>query len=148
MSVIPSLSLRPRQAALPFVLSYISKHSTRRVGDGWTWSFDPAVTHSRAPEDRFPKAGQRYLRLEAARGWRCRLAIITGENSAVCPQEVVEYNREGLRGRAAVIQVRDASHHLMIDRPLTLVAAVDAVLQTWGSERGRGRGQTQGVARL
>jgi pimeloyl-ACP methyl ester carboxylesterase len=109
----------PAQAGnLPFVMSHLAAGSIRQVEGGWTWKFDPRVLVQRRP-------GALALRKVT-----CPVAIIRGEQGLVTPA-ILDEMQTALGGRAPVIDVPLAGHHLMLDQPLSLVTALRAVLAQW-----------------
>ena len=67
----------------------------------------------------------------AAASTKCRIAIFRGENSILLPPEIGEY-MFNLLGRAApVVEIPQAQHHVLLDQPLALVAALRALLADW-----------------
>jgi pimeloyl-ACP methyl ester carboxylesterase len=111
----------PAQAGnLPFVMSHLAAGSIRQVEGGWTWKFDPRVLVQRRP-------GALALRKVT-----CPVAIIRGEQGLVTPA-ILDEMQTALGGRAPVIDVPLAGHHLMLDQPLSLVTALRAVLADWAT---------------
>ncbi len=108
---------------------YIADHIARtslkevRADDGsaaWTWRFDPQV----GPLG--PGNPAQALR-EAA----CPVAIGWGDESALVTPAVAAYACQLAGPQAPRIQIPAARHHVMVDQPLALVAALRALLQTW-----------------
>ena len=62
---------------------------------------------------------------------RCRVALLRGERSVVVPPETGEYMYELLSRSAPLVEIPEAYHHLLLDRPLAFVAAVRALLADW-----------------
>jgi pimeloyl-ACP methyl ester carboxylesterase len=62
----------------------------------------------------------------------CPVAIIRGEQGLVIPA-ILDEMQTALAGRAPVIDVPLAGHHLMLDQPLSLVTALRAVLADWAT---------------
>lgn len=88
---------------------------------GFTWKFDPAIWQDFS-------IGYTAARLKAT---KCRIAIFRGENSVLMPPEIGEY-MFNLLGRAApMVEIPQAQHHIMLDEPLALVAALRALLADW-----------------
>ena len=100
------------------VMEHLALTSARRVEGGWTWKFDPrAIFHHRP-------GGQALRRIT------CPVAIIRGERGLVTPA-IADEMQSALGGRAPVIDVPLAGHHLMLDQPLSLVTAVRSALAAW-----------------
>jgi pimeloyl-ACP methyl ester carboxylesterase len=111
----------PEQPDIPgFILDHIARHSLRPDADGWTWKFDPAAF----VRSRINMAE----RLAAA---RCRLALFYGECSALLYADTAAYMSELMGGRAPVIAIPEAHHHLVLDHPLAFVAALRTLLLDW-----------------
>ena len=104
-----------------YLVDWVARRSLKAVDGGFTWKFDPAIWQ------RF-SIGDTAARLRAT---KCRIAIFRGENSVLMPPEIGEY-MFNLLGRAApVVEIPQAQHHVMLDQPLALVAALRALLADW-----------------
>lgn len=104
-----------------YILDWVGRHSLKPVDGGYTWKFDPAIWQDFS-------IGDTAARLKAA---KCRIAIFRGENSILLPPEIGEY-MFNLLGRAApIVEIPQAQHHVMLDQPLALVAALRALLADW-----------------
>ena len=126
------LKLAPPQKPMNrYIRNYIADHSVRRVGAGWTWAFDPAKDARYKPGDEFPATFDRFLTPQAVQSLQVRVAFVVGERSAVCTPQVVNYNRRVIGDEIPITVIKDAAHHIMIDQPLALVAALDSTLAEW-----------------
>jgi pimeloyl-ACP methyl ester carboxylesterase len=104
-----------------YLVDWVGRRSLKPVDGGFTWKFDPAIWQDFS-------IGDTAARLRAT---KCRIAIFRGENSVLMPPEIGEY-MFNLLGRAApVVEIPGAQHHIMLDRPLALVAALRALLADW-----------------
>jgi pimeloyl-ACP methyl ester carboxylesterase len=104
-----------------YITDLIARGSLIEAEGGWTWAFDPYLfTKFDAPEDR-------RLLTEP----HCPVAYIWGELSRLLPPERVDYIRSQLPPGSPMIGIPDAHHHVMVDQPLALVAALRALLETW-----------------
>lgn len=124
----------PQDCANLFLLDHIARHSLKAIereeGSGFTWKFDPAIWQDFSIGDMAER-----LRTDS-----CRIAIFRGEHSILMPPEVNEY-MFNLLGRASpIIEIPLARHHMMLDQPLALVAALRAVLADWNHSIPRRRG--------
>ncbi len=104
-----------------FLLDHVARHSLKAVEGGFSWKFDPRIW-------RDFSIGDMSARLKAT---QCRIAILRGEHSALMPADVGRYMFELLGRAAPVVEIPDAGHHIMLDQPLALVAAVRALLADW-----------------
>ncbi len=104
-----------------YIVDWVARHSLKAVDGGFTWKFDPAIW-------RDFSIGDTAQRLRAT---KCRIAIFRGENSVLMPPEIGDY-MFNLLGRAApVVEIPQAKHHVLLDQPLALVAALRALLADW-----------------
>lgn len=104
-----------------FLVDWVARHSLKQVEGGFTWKFDPAIWQGFS-------IGDTADRLKAT---KCRIAVFRGENSVLMPPEIGEY-MFNLLGRAApVVEIPQAQHHIMLDQPLALAAALRAILADW-----------------
>ena len=109
-----------------FLLDWVARHSLKEVmgrgGEpGFTWKFDPAIW-------RHFSIGDTEALLKAT---RCRIAVFRGEHSVLMPPAIGEYIFNLLGGSAPVVEIPEAQHHIMLDQPLALVAALRALLADW-----------------
>ena len=105
--------------AADYILDYVGRHSLKQVEGGWTWKFEDNC----------------WPRNEDAQEWAALLAriaapaaFIYGDDSAVVGRThayaIVKHLPTG-RGPIAVPQ---SHHHVMLDQPLALIAALKGVL--------------------
>ncbi len=117
--------LPPQVPGNLFIADFIARRSLRRApmpdgsGEGWTWKFDPNL---------FPRLERSTLRELIGRepgpvfhihGDRSRVMMRTGGRPSL------------LSPKAKNIAIPDSAHHIMVDQPLALVAALRATLAHW-----------------
>jgi pimeloyl-ACP methyl ester carboxylesterase len=121
----------PQPAGNPFIADFIARRSLKKVpledgsGEGWTWRFDPNM---------WTKLDRAGTMMSGGGGVRptitTPLVHIYGANS-----RIIEHRRAGSPSPfpAGMIEVEipDSHHHIMIDQPLALVAAIRALLAAW-----------------
>jgi pimeloyl-ACP methyl ester carboxylesterase len=110
----------PQPCENDFIVDHIGRHSLIEVEAGWTWKFDPRVFA------RDPTTTNQYLSET-----RCRLALMHGQLSDLVTPEVQAYMEELTGRNAPMIEIPQAYHHIPLDQPLALVAAVRAILADW-----------------
>ena len=114
--------LRPEQEdVVPCVHAHVALHSITRTSEGWSYKVDPVV------RDREGDVGPETL-CDVA----CRVAVVRGEHGRVA----ADANRQlgpVLNQDVPVVTVPAAHHHVMIDQPLALAAALDGVLRFWSA---------------
>ena len=112
--------IRPQPCDNDFIIDWIAHHSIYETEAGWTWKFDPSLF----------KGTMVALRDQLA-SVRCRVAMFTGDRSAIVSPDTAQYMYD-LMGRVApVIAIPEAHHHLTLDQPLASFAALRTLLADW-----------------
>ncbi|HLH81972.1 MAG TPA: alpha/beta hydrolase [Trebonia sp.] len=107
----------PGQPVLGYIADHVAATSIRRADGGWTWKWDPRIFGRGAPQA--PLA-----RLD------CRVALFRAEHGLVSAEmSDIMYDRLGRV--APVIEIPAAGHHVMLDQPIALVAALRTLLSDW-----------------
>jgi pimeloyl-ACP methyl ester carboxylesterase len=128
-NVYPSLAaamarfrlMPPQTSENLYLVDWVARNSLKEVAGGFTWKFDPAIWQ------RF-SIGDTAERLRAT---RCRIAVFRGEHSVLLPPQIGEYMFNLLGRSAPMVEIPQAQHHIMLDQPLALVAALRALLADW-----------------
>jgi pimeloyl-ACP methyl ester carboxylesterase len=121
----------PQPRTNEYLIDHVGRRSLRRSDGGWTWKFDPRVFVSRTG----PTSPEAYA--TGLSNAACRVAVVTGQRSAIIDDEVRDYMAElltrapGAAQGVPFIEIPEAHHHLMFDRPLELVTALRAIVGTW-----------------
>ena len=112
----------PQPKTNDFIVDHIARHSLREVegGEGWTWKFDPGVF-----------ARERYTTNDYLARTQCRLALMHGQLSDLVTPEVQSHMEELTGRNAPMIEIPQAYHHIPLDQPLALIAAIRAILADW-----------------
>jgi len=112
----------PPQPTLPWISAHIAETSVRPAEGGWTWKFDPRIF------GREPFGAALLTRLD------CRVALFRAEHGIMSVQmSEVMYDRLGRV--APVIEIPAAGHHIMLDQPVALIAALRTLLSDWDHSR-------------
>jgi pimeloyl-ACP methyl ester carboxylesterase len=114
----------PAQPTLPYIAAHIAATSVRPAseGDGWTWKFDPRIF------GREPFGAALLTQLD------CRVALFRAEHGIMSVQmSQTMYDRLGRV--APVIEIPAAGHHVMLDQPVALIAALRTLLSDWDHSR-------------
>lgn len=111
--------LLPEQPRLAAVADHVARHSIHEVDGGWSWKFDPMLP----PGGKREPDGQRLLR-----SIRTPVDFIRGEHSLVVSDERARDALRHLQNPGRYVVLPDAHHHLMLDQPLALIAALRALL--------------------
>ncbi|GAA1248084.1 alpha/beta hydrolase [Prauserella halophila] len=112
-------TLPPQDVLLPYVRRHIAEESVRPVEGGWTWKFDPTITVPHTPlRGILPRIG-------------CPTSFLRAEHGLV-PPDMAQQIRSLLRPHSMLVDLPDAGHHPMLDRPLALVTALRTILAAAG----------------
>jgi len=107
----------PDQPVLGYIADHVAATSIRQVDAGWMWKWDPPIFGREAPQA--PLA-----RLD------CRVALFRAEHGMMsAAMSDVMYDRLGRV--APVVEIPAAGHHVMLDQPIALVAAIRTLLSDW-----------------
>jgi len=110
----------PQPVQNDFIVEHIARNSLRQTDVGWSWKFDPGVF-----------ARETYTTHDYLTRTRCRLALMHGQLSDLVTPDVQDYMEE-LTGRSApMVEIPQAYHHIPLDQPLALIAAIRAILADW-----------------
>jgi len=114
----------PQDHYLDYVMADVAHHSLCKDDQGgWRWKFDHLAFS--AFEENPRVAARPYLPKVT-----CRLALLASECGLVT-EDVGTYMYD-LMGRVnPVIEIPLAGHHLMLDQPLLLTTALNALLADW-----------------
>jgi len=115
-----------------FLVDYIARQSLKQVeavGDqpaGWTWRFDPALRLKSRKTAIAP-----YLQ-----GMSCPLVFMSGARSNLLTPPVRQFMLGLAPPGTPWVTIPDADHHVMLDQPLALAAAINATLTFWPNRHG------------
>ena len=107
--------------AADYILDYIAEHSLKNVPGGWTWKFDETFV----PRQLLPNVDDLIAMLA---GIRCPTTFIYGDQSVVVSRELAHAIVSHLQQGHGPIAVPQSHHHVLLDQPLSLIAALKAVL--------------------
>ncbi len=121
----------PQIAGEICVADYIARTGVRETptpdgGTGWTWKFDPDMWMKLDRSGMEGLGDVRSIRLQVPG------VHILGDRSRVIERRVYG-DITGPPADLPEILIPDSAHHIMVDQPLALVAAIRAVLATWPS---------------
>ena len=104
-----------------YVLDHIAQHSLKQVEGGWTWKFDENFVPRHREEER-ERVGTTLASIDAP------VTFIYGDQSIVVSRELAHAIVKRLKHGSGPIAVPQSHHHVLLDQPLSLVAALKAVL--------------------
>lgn len=107
--------------AAHYVLDYIAQHSLKQVEGGWTWKFDENFVPRFRDEERERVAS-------ALAAIDLPVTFVYGDQSIVVSRELAHAIVKRLKHGRGPIAVPQSHHHVLLDQPLSLVAALKAVL--------------------
>lgn len=110
----------------PYIQDFLARTSlgltpAEHGGDGWSWRFDPDL---RAKIRALPNA-------ELLAPVTCRVALLFGDRSRLMTRVRIDLIRRHTPPGAPWIEIPDAGHHVMVDQPLALIAALRSLLEAW-----------------
>ena len=112
-------------STLGFAREHIAAGSIKEVEGGWTWKFDPNIFfRSRMEPEELAQAA-------------CNVALIRGERG-IATSDITDVVSERLGGNVPVTVIRDAGHHIMLEQPVALLAALQTLLGQWSLNHRRG----------
>lgn len=110
-----------QETVLPYVHEHLARTSVRRSPVGWGWKYDRRVFAS-------PRMSWQVLKPV-----ECPIALVrcgSGMVSASMGDEILAK----LQCTSPTIEIPEAGHHVMLDRPLPLVATLQSVLRGWQAQ--------------
>jgi pimeloyl-ACP methyl ester carboxylesterase len=114
--------LPPQDCENHYIADMIARDSLTEVeGRGWSWKVDPNSFFNT----------ERVDSRKMATTTRCPLAIIYGDRSWIMDEEALTNLRNDLPKTTPFVEIPDSAHHVMVDQPLALVAAMRALLESW-----------------
>jgi pimeloyl-ACP methyl ester carboxylesterase len=114
--------LAPEQACENlFAVDHVARGSIKAVEGGFTWKFDPFIWR------KFADESAAAMLAEAA----CPVAVMWGARSALMAPPVVSHMKTVLGAQAPFIAIPDAAHHLILDQPIAVIAALRGLFAAW-----------------
>jgi pimeloyl-ACP methyl ester carboxylesterase len=107
----------PDQPALGYIVEHVAATSIRQVDGGWTWKWDPRLFSRENPLARLSRLD-------------CRVALFRAEQG-ILSAEMSDVMYDRLGRVAPTIEIPAAGHHIMLDQPIALVAALRTLLSDW-----------------
>ena len=105
---------------LPGIMQHLAVNSVKRQAGGFVWKFDDALTSG--VDWGHIADGELLAQIEIP------MDFIAGEFSVVVPKEIANRIGKALRNGRGPIFIPSAHHHVPVDQPLALVAAMRALL--------------------
>jgi pimeloyl-ACP methyl ester carboxylesterase len=108
----------PDNRTAPYILDYVARHSLQEVEGGWTWKFDERLI----PKHDDTRAPDILAKIAAP------VTFIYGDASAIVSRQHAHDIVSHIRNAHGPIAIPESHHHVLLDQPLSLVAALRAVL--------------------
>jgi pimeloyl-ACP methyl ester carboxylesterase len=105
---------------LPRIMQHLALHSIKRQGEGFVWKFDDRPIGK--------MTGDAVAEGELLRDIELPVDFIAGELSDVVPPALADRIGKALRNGRGPIVIPSAHHHVPVNQPLALVAALRALL--------------------
>tara|TARA_R110002096_G_scaffold16276_10_gene55851 strand:- start:1374 stop:2333 length:960 start_codon:yes stop_codon:yes gene_type:complete len=107
-----------------FLLDHIARESLKEQDGGWTWKFDPNLWAKLAYSRRDPA--------EMLAKMACPVAFFRGADTSLVTDEIWEFMKLAFPA-APFAAIPEAKHHLILDQPLAVVAALETLFASgWG----------------
>jgi pimeloyl-ACP methyl ester carboxylesterase len=113
-------TLPEQDVTLPYVVEHVAEQSIRHEPDGWIWKHDPAVLRRPFSSEGVPDP------------LSCRLALLRAEDGIVAAR-TLDFLAATLGPAVSVIELPGTAHHMMLDQPIALVAALRVMLAAWST---------------
>ena len=104
-----------------YVLDYVAQHSLKEVEGGWTWKFDEKF-FPRPREEERERIGATLAAIDVP------VTYIYGDQSIVVSRELAHAIVKRLKHGRGPVAVPQSHHHVLLDQPLSLIAALKALL--------------------
>lgn len=122
-SALKRFRLEPAQpCANRYLFDHVARHSLKKVESGWTWKFDPFLFQD---FDRIRDYPAMYT------GLSCPVGVVRGMLSERFTDDELAYMRQLTGDNVPIIEIPEAHHHIMLDQPLALIAALRGILEGW-----------------
>ncbi len=113
----------PQPSPNPYIVQRIAQHSLKQTEAGWTWKFDGSqFAEGNVGTDIF------YSTEALLREISIPAAIIHGSESVLVNAAIARHTAACFGSAVPVIEIPGGHHHLMIDQPVALIAAIRALL--------------------
>ena len=117
----------PQSCRNAYIADFIARRSLKPApmeegGEGWTWRFDPQLW------SKLDRSAMSSLMLEDS---QTPLVHIFGANSKIVRTLPRLGHSPSLLDGLTKIVIPDSEHHIMVDQPLALVAAIRGLLVGW-----------------
>jgi len=99
-----------------FLVDHIARHSLKQVEGGWTWRFDPELWMKMRYDMR--------AAIEVLNEFKCPVTLIRGEQSSLLNDELWKFMQQAFPKGPHHLSIPRAQHHVLLDQPLALVAAL------------------------
>lgn len=114
----------PQNTEHAFLVDHVARAGLCQTSEGgWTWRFDRSLW-GKLDRSAIPQLPKRI---------RSPMAYIHGGRSRLIDVEAMAHMKTVLPPETPIIAIPDADHHVLIDQPLALIAALRALLGVWPS---------------
>ena len=122
-SILERFRLTPEQeCANEYLVRYIAEWSIKEADNGYQWKFDDTI---------FDKLGFSHMQKNQAFELECELGIIYGTESNMMTEEILGFIKDNVPDGTPMIAIEKAAHHILLDQPLELAAAIKDIAKKW-----------------
>lgn len=112
----------PQSCANDYIVDHIARGALVEDDGQWFWRFDPRRVGMRKDPQDLPIGRV-----------ACPMAYLYGDRSALVDAESLAITLPKFPAGTPIVEIPDAAHHVLLDQPLALVAALRALLARWPS---------------
>ena len=121
----------PQVPGTLYIADFIARRSLKQIalpqaeggGEGWTWRFDPGVW------SKLDRTGMGQMSIDAT---TAPLVHVYGDHSEIIRRHSFASRESGATlANVPTVVIPDSEHHIMVDQPLALVAALRTLLAVW-----------------
>ena len=119
-TILQRFRLMPTQECKnDWFLRYIAEYSVREVEDGWRWKFDDRLFRSLKRLDGYGFS------------FSCPALFISGSDSLLLGSKIMKYMQSAFSEIMEFKVIKDAAHHVLVDKPLELAELINMELKKW-----------------
>lgn len=113
----------PQPPPEPAVHQHIAGHSLRETSGGWTWKFEGVqLSDDNVSKSMFLEMGEHLPNVATP------AALVYGERSTLVTPAIARHIAARFPSRIPLVEIPNGHHHLMLDQPLALIAALRGLL--------------------
>ena len=109
----------PQECKNDWYLRFIAEFSIKETSDGWRWKFDDRLFRSLKRLDGYGFS------------FSCPALFISGSDSLLLGSKIMKYMQSAFSEIMEFKVIKDAAHHVLVDKPLELAELINMELKKW-----------------